>query len=84
MLKILTVSLPYTVTIYIGQRHHFSKAPRTPHTHPTNTPHGLPASFFQRQAQVFSSASKRADCLSVASFCPLAEGSTGVAEKTQP
>ena len=33
---------------------------------------------------VFSSASKRADCLSVASFCPLAEGSTGVAEKTRP
>ena len=47
-------------------------------------PAGLPASFFRRQAQVVSPALKRADCLSVASFCPLAGGSTGVAGKTQP
>ena len=45
---------------------------------------GSPASFFRRQAQVFPSALRRADCLSVASFCPLAGGSTGVAGKTQP
>ena len=45
---------------------------------------GSPASFFRRQAQVFPSALRRADCLSVASFCPLAGGSTGVAGKTRP
>ena len=50
----------------------------------TNMPHGFPASFFRRQAQVFSPALKRADCLSEASFCPLAGENTGVAGKTQP
>ena len=49
-----------------------------------NMSKGSPASFFRRQAQVFHRALRRADCLSVASFCPLARGNTGVAGKTQP
>ena len=43
-----------------------------------------PASTARRQAQVLFTALKRADCLSVASFCPLAGGNTGVVGKTQP
>jgi len=43
-----------------------------------------PASTARRQAQVLFTALKRADCLSEASFCPLAGNKTGVAGQAQP
>ena len=81
-----TVAVSYThLDVYTRQSTHLHK------NHPTHNisikqcpPHGLPASFFRRQVQVVSPALKRADCLSVASVCPLAGGNTGVVGKTQP
>ena len=68
----LPTPLPHTSPHRLTHLHtppHTSPAP--PHTAPPH-PHGPPAYFFLRQASARNGALRRADCLSGASFCPLA------------
>lgn len=59
-----------TIQYIVTQLSHFYH-PLTPPTAPSH-PHGPPAYFFLRQASARNGALRRADCLSGASFCPLA------------